>query len=112
MPVDWSRYPRSWKRIRKAILRRAGNRCEWCPAVNGQPNPFTGSKVVLTIAHLGEPFATAADKHDKFDIRAENLAALCQRCHLRHDIDEHVASARKTSEAKRERLEPTLFPLP
>ena len=111
MPVDWSRYPRNWKRIRRGIIRRSGGRCEWCAAENYQPHPITGSKVVLTIAHLGEPFAAGADKHDKRDIRAENLAALCQRCHLRHDIEEHVENARRTREAKREAREPSLFAL-
>jgi len=111
MPVDWKRYPANWKRIRRVIIRRSGGCCEWCGAVNREPNPATGSMVVLTIAHLGEPFAAGADKHDKRDIRAENLAALCQRCHLRHDIDEHVANARRTREAKRLLSEPTLFPI-
>ena len=109
MPVDWSRYPANWPRIRRAILRRAGNRCEWCHAANHDPHPITGSKVVLTIAHLGEPFACGADKHDKHDIRAENLAALCQKCHLGHDIAEHVANARATRERKRRIYEPVLF---
>lgn len=51
-------------------MRRAGGRCEWCQAVNYEPHPVTGSKVILTTAHLGEPFARNADKHDKRDIRA------------------------------------------
>jgi len=110
MPVDWSRYPSNWKRIRRGIIRRSGGFCEWCRAENYQPHPITGSKVVLTIAHLGEPFAAGSDKHDKRDIRAENLAALCQRCHLRHDIEEHVENARRTRRAKREEREPSLFP--
>lgn len=111
MPVDWKRYPKAWKRIRTAIMRRARGRCEWCGAENYQPHPITGSKVVLTTAHLGEPHAANADKHDKLDIRAENIAALCQRCHLRHDIKEHVENARASREAKRLKTEPTLFSL-
>ena len=39
----------------------------------------------------------------------ENLAHLCQRCHLRHDIKEHVENARRTRESKRLKTEPTLF---
>lgn len=111
MPVDWSRYPRAWKRIVRAISRRSQGRCEWCQAENRTPHPVTGSIVVLTTAHLGEPFAMNADKHDKHDIRAENLAHLCQRCHLRHDIKEHVENARRNREAKRLKTEPTLFPI-
>jgi hypothetical protein len=70
---------------------------------------ITGSIVILTTAHLGEPFATGADKHDKKDIRAENLAHLCQRCHLNHDRDEHVENARRNREIRRLKSEPTLF---
>ena len=56
---------------------RAKNRCEWCGCENYKPHPVTGSKVVLTVAHV-------------FDDRPEasslmNLAALCQLCHNRHD---------------------------
>ena len=90
-------------------MRRARGRCEWCGAENHQPHPVTGSRVVLTTAHLGEPFAVGADKHDKMDIRAENLAALCQRCHLNHDREEHAANARATRERKRAERDP-MFP--
>lgn len=111
MPVDWSRYPKNWPRVVRGIRRRSRGFCEWCGAQNKHPHPITGSIVVLTTAHLGEPFSVKADKHDKHDIRAENLAHLCQRCHLRHDIREHVENARRTREAKRLLTEPTLFPI-
>lgn len=55
----------------------AGWHCEWCPARQGQPHPITGSKVVLTVAHI------LNDAPE--DVRPQNLAALCQRCHNRHD---------------------------
>lgn len=78
MPIDYRRYPPHWKRI-SAFVRfvRAKNRCEWCDAKNHEPHPVTGTKVVLTVAHV----------HDKDPMNAdlENLAALCQRCHLDHD---------------------------
>ncbi len=111
MPVDWKRYPANWRRVVRGIRRRSRGFCEWCNAENYAPHPITGSKVILTTAHLGEPFAMNADKHDKHDIRAENLAHLCQRCHLRHDIKEHVENARRNREAKRLLIEPTLFPI-
>lgn len=69
-PENRDRYPREWKTIRAAILARADNRCEgsplWpdCRAENGQPHPVTGSRTVLTIAHLDhtpencDPFPT------------------------------------------------------
>lgn len=98
MPVDWSRYPPNWKEIRAKILDRAKHACEWCGAKNYEPHPVTGSKVVLTTAHLGTAFpdGTPGDKHDKMDVREENLAALCQRCHLRYDIAEHLQNRRRS----------------
>ena len=100
----YSRYPEDWKAISLAIRTvRANNRCEWCGAVNRAPHPITGSRVVLTVAHLGVPRADGrpGDKHDKSDCRLENLAALCQRCHLNFDRDDHVRHAAATRARKR-----------
>ena len=86
MPVDMSLYPNNWHDIRARILLRAGGdngdprinaRCEWCDAKNWRPHPITGSKVVLTIAHLDDP--------DPMNCADSNLAALCQKCHNGHD---------------------------
>lgn len=77
-PENRDRYPREGKTIRAAILARAGNRCEgsplWpdCRAENGQPHPVTGSRTVLTIAHL---------VHTPENCDPTNLRAWCQRCH-------------------------------
>lgn len=103
MPVDWSRYPDNWREISLSIREREGWRCKWCGAVNGAPHPVTGSKVVLTVAHLGTEHGDGrpGDKHDKHDVRPENLAALCQRCHLNYDRDEHMANARETRRRKK-----------
>jgi 5-methylcytosine-specific restriction endonuclease McrA len=82
MPIDYKKYPPNWKsEMRPRILKRAGNRCEFCGAENHQPHPLTGSKVVLTIAHLD---------HDpqNWDVKDERLAALCQKCHLAYDRKE------------------------
>lgn len=103
MPVDMKRYPSNWKQISRFIrFERAGFRCECfgecgldhsgrCDAWHGLPNPITGSNVVLTTAHLGvdRVDGSEGDKHDKMDVRHENLKAMCQGCHLRLDIDEH-----------------------
>lgn len=77
-PENRGRYPKDWK-LRSYFVRfvRARGRCEWCGAVHSEPHPVTGSQVVLTTAHV-------------YDERPEassllNLAALCQRCHNRHD---------------------------
>lgn len=72
MPCNYSEYPENWKEIREEILIRAGNRCELCGAENGKPHWKTGSKVVLTIAHLDQ---------DKENNAKYNTRALCQRCH-------------------------------
>lgn len=59
--------------------------------------------IVLTVAHLGVPYPDGrpGNKHDKSDCRSENLAALCQRCHLNFDRPDHLARARATRERKR-----------
>lgn len=88
MPIDYDKYPRCWRKLSKHIrFVRADNRCEWCGAENYQPHPDTGSKVVLTVAHLD---------HDTRNNRFSNLAALCQRCHLTYDADHHAANAKRT----------------
>lgn len=78
------RYPADWKRISQEIRHRAGGRCEFtcsvtglrCTAVNGAPHPLTGSRVVLTVAHLD---------HQPENCAPENLKAGCQRCHNLYD---------------------------
>jgi hypothetical protein len=98
MPFKRDRYPENWKEISLSIRNREGWRCKWCSAENGKMHPETGSKVVLTVAHLGikRPDGSPGDKHDKMDVRPENLAALCQRCHLNFDRDEHTLNAALT----------------
>lgn len=81
-PENKGRYHANWKSIRAEILARAGNCCEGtpiypdCRAENYQPHPVTGSRVVLTIAHLDQ---LPENNNPK------NLRALCQRCHLAYD---------------------------
>lgn len=101
MPIRASRkhlYPANWKYLRATVLFRAGNRCEGsprfpiCRAVNYQPHPITGSKVVLTIAHMN---------HDETCDDLELLRALCQKCHLTYDAEHHARNAAVT---RRQRL--------
>ena len=94
MPVDYRKYPSYWKRLSAHIRHiRAKDRCEWCGAVNGERHPETGSKVVLTVAHLD---------HDTSNNRFSNLRALCQRCHLTYDAQFHADNAKVTRAAKKE----------
>jgi hypothetical protein len=111
------RYPKDWPGISLRVRTvRAAGRCEctgWCgatphgegrcEATNGQPHPLTGSKVVLTVAHLNRT---------PEDCRDENLAALCQRCHLAYDAEEHRLQASHTRAVKAAGDAEPLFPLP
>lgn len=49
------------------------------------------TRVVLTVAHLDHTPENCAD---------DNLAALCQRCHLGYDLATHVRNARETRERR------------
>ena len=69
-PEMQARYPKDWKaRSRFVRFYRARNRCEWCGAENYEPHPITGSRVVLTTAHVYDMRPEASD--------LLNLAALC-----------------------------------
>lgn len=92
MPIDYREYHPKWSLISWLIrFRRAKNRCEKCGAENYKPHHVTGSKVVLTVAHLD---------HNKNNNRFQNLAALCQRCHLHHDRHQHTEARRYGREWK------------
>ena len=81
-PENRARYPANWREISAGVRAEAGNRCEGSPAYpdcraeNGEPHPVTGSKVVLTVAHLD---------HQPENIERANLRAWCQRCHNTYD---------------------------
>lgn len=91
-PENRARYPKDWKQISKRIRHeRAGNKCEWCPAENGKPHPITGSKVVLTVAHLD---------HTPENCDDDNLKALCQRCHNRYDAAERARGIKERRRAQ------------
>ena len=86
IPKDMAqRYPDDWRLRRRFIIEyRAQNRCEWCGALNGEPHPETGSRVVLTLAHVWDKRPEQAS--------LLNLAALCQRCHNRWDANDRRKS--------------------
>ena len=96
-PENKARYPKDWPAVRAAIRDRAGERCEGspdyphCRAENGQPHPETGSRVVLTVAHLD---------HMPENCEHANLRAWCQRCHLHYDRHHHRATAYATRKAQ------------
>ena len=93
MPINYKLYHPKWKLISRFIrFYRARSMCEWCGAVNYQPHPITGSRVVLTVAHID---------HNRDNNSFFNLAALCQRCHLRHDKAQHAATKARNKAAQR-----------
>lgn len=120
-PENKALYPPNWKEIRAAILDRAGHKCEWCGAPNhaygvrlpdGTFDETAGRsihgdimeynddglkviRIVLTIAHIHDP--------DPANCDASNLAALCQRCHNKHDAPMRAQNRRLR--AQRERAE-------
>lgn len=113
-------YPKNWKEISNYIrFTRAKGKCEWCgaehgfsgyrdkagafvPEVDREGNyigdgsccmadgdmlPKAVLKIVLTTAHID---------HDPTNNDQANLAALCQRCHLNHDREQHKENAEAT----------------
>lgn len=101
MPMDRSRYPADWAAISRRIREeRARGICECrgecgkhrgvCPERNGERAIHFRGRVVLTVAHLN---------HRPEDCRDENLRAMCQRCHLAYDEEEHRANGRKRPRA-------------
>lgn len=125
-PENLHRYPKDWPQIRQRILARAGNCCERCGVANHRlggrdssgeflpavpkgekllrlewPTPgeewFCGKgerieklriiRIVLTIAHLDHVVENCGD---------DNLQALCQRCHLVHDVEHHAQTRYRT----------------
>ena len=119
MPIkaeNRAKYSQEWPLISRLIRKhRAGDQCEcrgecgidhgaesdenwdsrWllrCPATNRARHPITGSKVVLTVAHLDQ---------DPTNNRESNLKALCQRCHFALDAKPSRAKAAKTRRARK-----------
>lgn len=131
-PENLARYPANWPEIRAAILERAGHCCERCKVANhvriargagkdlgaymtddadvfdADTGEYLGRcrmtefnvlkmvDIVLTVAHLD---------HTPENCDPSNMLALCQRCHLRNDIEHHKLTARATRRARLNNLE-------
>ena len=102
-PEEKARYPKDWKAISLEVRERAGWVCEGspgiypdCRAAHGQPHPVTGSRVVLTVAHLDH-----TPENNGAPGERPNLMAMCQRCHLTYDAGHHAKNA---AETRRRRL--------
>lgn len=101
------RYPEDWSAISLAVKDAASWRCQCrgecgrpnakrhvlhvnggaCINRHGKPAADTGSRVVLTTAHLN---------HTPEDCRPCNLRAMCQACHLSYDAEHHAATRAAT----------------
>lgn len=96
-PENRGRYlpPKEWKALRLRTLARSGNACEGtpqypdCRAPNYAAHPETGSRVVLTIAHMDQQPENNDDA---------NLRALCQRCHNAWDAPHRALNRKKRME--------------
>ncbi len=133
--MDTKRYPKNWRAISQRIRERAHDRCEKCGVQNhryiwrsaddpadyiwydseqdyyrlpdGTPIKMSetgeyadkATYIVLTVAHLD---------HNPMNNADDNLQALCQRCHLKHDGKQHAKTAAITRRRKYEQQQPPL----
>lgn len=124
MSIDYSEYDEKWEFISKNVIKDAGNKCELCyapnhelvvrnisadyPWVRASHFPFdefsegaikTGArfvKIVLTVHHIDG---------DKKNNKRINLLALCQRCHLRLDLQKHINNRNQNTNTNQTSLE-------
>ena len=106
MPIRASerhRYPKDFRVIRASIVTRSGMRCECagecglhhdrrCSERHGAYAEWAKGLIVLTVAHLDHQPENCAD---------DNLKAMCQRCHLRYDREQHQRNAAATRRSKK-----------
>lgn len=131
MPISKEKralYPTDWDAISLRIREAAGQRCQQCKAPNGQMVARgTASDAGTYMLKEGEVFDAETGRylgrargseyerdrfvvivltvshtdHDPRNNADDNLRALCQRCHLAHDKDQHIASARATRQSRK-----------
>ena len=117
MPCNYKEYPENWKWLTKQLRESVGDKCELCYAPNGETvarltgeylhpwdllsecDPcgidFKKTKIILTVHHI--------DSDKKNNVR-QNLIVLCQRCHLRLDLNKHMRK-RKESKKNKQQVE-------
>ncbi len=109
-PDERKRYPHGWRAISAEVKARAGGRCEGsplypdCRAVDGEPHPVTGSKVVLTVGHLDHTPENVGDAGAR-----PNLRCWCQRCHNGYDAPHRLAGRRARQQVEAAEFQPDLF---
>ena len=75
------------------IVRDLADPVRWQLADSAPDGGVRRVRIVLTVAHLDHTTTNNAD---------DNLASLCQRCHLRYDRFEHGANARRTRQRRQQ----------
>jgi hypothetical protein len=101
-----AKYPANWLEVSKWVrYERAEGRCECmgecglhtttgrCVEINHEKAKFAKGIVILTAAHTCDC--------DPLCSNPEHLKAMCNRCHLRLDVDLHVKNAKATRERKK-----------
>jgi len=94
-------YPDDWEELSNQIrFDRAKGKCEDCGRSH-KARYWNGQRfitVILATVHLGidKPDGSPGNKRDLHDCRPENLKALCQRCHLLLDRDQHEQTKQTT----------------
>ena len=92
MPFNRKLYPKNWEELALLLKESVGWRCQGSPAYpdcraqHGQAHPVTGSRVVLTVAHLD---------HNPSNNDFTNLRVWCQRCHNTYDAPHRAETRRK-----------------
>ena len=99
-PENAHRYGADWPQFSRHIrFERAGGRCECegecgrgthkgrCPNKHGYAAYGTGSRVVLTVAHLD---------HNPETRDESKVKAMCNGCHLHYDREHHQQNAYAT----------------
>jgi hypothetical protein len=113
MSAQKPKYAEGWKEFSRRIrFERARGQCECegecglhrtnpgprrCVERNGEPAVWAGGKVMLTVAHL-DAVGGPCDCHAREGIKCvidSHVKAMCNRCHLRMDVDQHKANARR-----------------
>lgn len=133
-PENRDRYPPDWPEISLRIRKRAGNKCEWCSAPNGElvDRSSDGESYMMMDGRVfsasdGEALGMARGSewpscgritkivltvahldHTPENCADENLKALCQRCHNRYDAPMRragIAARRHGAQALRDLFE-------
>lgn len=120
--MDKAKYPKDWSDFSSRIrFERAGGQCEClgecglhqaaatlfapvreprrCTERDGQEARWAKGLIMLTVAHLNAPGGPC--QCDPLCAIDSHVKAMCQRCHLKYDVDRHVKHRIEKRDAKR-----------